>query len=325
MLAQPNTATRPTAGAFVLIPRVAEGRNIIYELEYDGHAGDAQRRLVLEKCQLDESAVVFQSEDIGRFGQETAVWGWGSYTAVYLGVAGAAYEELLAVVKGRQPPGYAQPLAYHPDIRRQVAILSAQLESARMIMYRAAWLHDSEGPTEEASAALFRAKYVVGEAAAAITRTALTLAGAHGIFKGNRLELLFRDGAPAGAPRRPRTRPPWTLGIRELGLDPADVLPPIQPRHQELADHAREASIAGIATLTGAARRPAASSLELSGRIYVGPQRLSSSARSPTVRPHAAECVRPSKTYGTLAADKANVHLYPTSYGAHPTWKYRLA
>jgi alkylation response protein AidB-like acyl-CoA dehydrogenase len=232
VLARPETATRPTAGAFVLIPRVAEGRSIIQNWNTMGMRATRSDSLMLEKCRLHESAVVFQSEDIGQFRQETAVWGWGSYTAVYLGVAGAAYEELLAVVKGRQPPGYAQPLAYHPDVRRQVAMLSAELEAARMLMYRAAWLYDSEGPTAEASAALFRAKYVVGEATASITRTALTLGGAHGIFKGSRLELLFRDGALAALHTPPSDFCLWTLGIHELGLDPADVLPPIKPLAQ---------------------------------------------------------------------------------------------
>jgi alkylation response protein AidB-like acyl-CoA dehydrogenase len=184
---------------------------------------------VLDTCRLDESAVVFESEDIRPFRQATSVWGWGSYTAVYLGVAGAAYEELLKVVKGRQPPGYAQPLAYHPDVRRQVAELSAVLESARLIMYRAAWLYDTEGPTPEATAALYRAKYVVGEAAARITRTALTLSGAHGVFKGNRLELLFRDGALGALHTPPSDFCLWVLGIHELGLDSAEVMPPMKP------------------------------------------------------------------------------------------------
>jgi hypothetical protein len=36
---------------------------------------------------------------------------------------------------------------------------------------------------------------MVGEAVSTITRTALTLGGAHGIFKTSRLEQLFRDRA----------------------------------------------------------------------------------------------------------------------------------
>ena len=51
----------------------------------------------------------------------------GSYTPVYLGVAQAAFDELRRVVHARQPEGYAQPLAYHPDVRRHVAEMSDDL------------------------------------------------------------------------------------------------------------------------------------------------------------------------------------------------------
>ena len=129
----------------------------------------------------------------------------------------------------RQPQGYAQPLAWHPDVRRHIAELSAELEAARLITYRSAWLSDTQGPTPETTAALYRAKYMVGEAVTRITRVALTLGGAHGIFKGSRLEQLFRDGAMAPI------QPPsadfclWHMAMFELGLDPSDALPPMRP------------------------------------------------------------------------------------------------
>jgi alkylation response protein AidB-like acyl-CoA dehydrogenase len=136
---------------------------------------------------------------------------------------------VIQVLKARQPQGYAQSLAYHPDVRRQVAQMSVDLEAARLITYRSAWLSDTQGPTAETTAALYRAKYMVGEAVTRITRTALTLGGAHGIFKGSRLEQLFRDGALA--PIQPPTADfcLWNMGMFELGLDPADVLPPLKP------------------------------------------------------------------------------------------------
>ena len=229
VLARPDTANRPTAGAFVLIPRQASGRSVIANWDVMGMRATRSDSLVLDQCRLAEDAVVFQSEDIREFRRTTSSWAWGSYTAVYLGVAGAAFAELVRVVRSRQVPGYSQPLAYHPDVRRQVAQLSAQLEAARLITYRSAWLYETEGPTAETTAALFRAKYVVGEAVAHIARVALTLSGSHGIFKGGRIEQLFRDGAlgPLHAP--PADFCLWNMGIHELGLDPAEVSPPLKP------------------------------------------------------------------------------------------------
>jgi alkylation response protein AidB-like acyl-CoA dehydrogenase len=229
VLARPDTATRPTAGAFVLIPRNAPGRSVIANWDVMGMRATRSDSLVLEDCQLAESAVVYQSDDIREFRRTTASWAWGSYTSVYLGVAGAAYAELLRVVRNRQVPGYAQPLAYHPDVRRQVAQLSAELEAARLITYRSAWLYDTEGATEETTAALFRAKYVVGQAVGHIVRVALTLSGSHGIFKGGRIEQLYRDGALGALHAPPSDFCLWNMGIHELGLDAAEVLPPLKP------------------------------------------------------------------------------------------------
>ena len=172
---------------------------------------------------------MFRSDDIRPFRLAHFNWFWGSYTAVYLGVAAAAYDELRRVVQARRPEGYAQPLAYHPDIRRHVAEMSADLEAARLLTYRAAWLSDTQGPTPETTAALYRAKYLVGEATARITRAALTLGGAHGIFKGSRLEQLFRDGALAPIQPPPADFCLYSMGLYELGLDPDDVLPPMRP------------------------------------------------------------------------------------------------
>jgi hypothetical protein len=76
---------------------------------------------------------------------------------------------------------------------------------------------------------MYRAKYMVGEAVNRITRVALTLGGAHGIFKGSRIEQLFRDGALASIQPPPADFCLWQMGLYELGLDPADIMPPLRP------------------------------------------------------------------------------------------------
>ena len=229
VLAYPDTATAPSAGMLLLVPHDAPGRRVDPNWDVLGMRATRSDSLVLDECFVPDSAVMFHADDMRPFRQAFLNWFWGSYTAVYLGVAVAAYQEMIRVVQTRQPPGAAQPLAYHPDVRRQVAQLSVDLEAARLITYRSAWLSDTQGPTAETTAALYRAKYMVGEAVTRITRTALTLGGAHGIFKGSRLEQLFRDGALAPI------QPPsadfclWNMGIYELGLDPAELLPPLKP------------------------------------------------------------------------------------------------
>jgi alkylation response protein AidB-like acyl-CoA dehydrogenase len=229
VMTYPDGATSPHAGLLLLVPPDAPGRRVNANWDTLGMRATRSDSLILEDCRVPESALLFRSDDTRRFRHDFLNWFWGSYTAVYLGVAVAAYDELRRVMHARQPHGHAQALAYHPDVRRHIAELSAGLEAARLITYRSAWLSDTQGPTAETTAALYRAKYVVGEAVSRITRVALTLGGAHGIFKGSRLEQLFRDGAIAPIQPPPADFCLWSMGLYELGLDPHDVLPPMKP------------------------------------------------------------------------------------------------
>jgi alkylation response protein AidB-like acyl-CoA dehydrogenase len=131
-------------------------------------------------------------------------------------------------VQARQPRGYAQPLAYHPDVRRQVAEMSVDLEAARWMTYYSAWLSDTQGQTPTTLAAMYRAKYMVGEAVSRVTRTALTLGGAHALFKTSPLERLFRDGAVAPMQFPPRDFCLSSIAMLELGLNPRELLPPLK-------------------------------------------------------------------------------------------------
>ena len=229
VMAYPDEATNPAAGMILMLPRDAPGRRVEANWDVLGMRATRSDALILEECHLPESAAVFRADDIGKFRHDHLNWFWGSYTPVYLGVAQAAFDELRRVVHARRPEGYSQPVAYHPDVRRQVAAIGADLEAARLVTYRSAWLSDRDGPTAETTAALYRAKYAVGEAVSRVTRTALTLAGAHGIFKSSRLEQLFRDGALAPLHPPPADFCLYNMGIYELGLDPADLLPPLKP------------------------------------------------------------------------------------------------
>ena len=106
--------------------------------------------------------------------------------------------------------------------------MSVDLEAARLLTHHAAWLSDTQGPTPATLSALYRAKYFVGEAVTRVTRTAMTLGGAHALFKTSPLERFFRDGAVAPVQFPPRDFCLSTLGMFELGLDPRDVLPPLK-------------------------------------------------------------------------------------------------
>jgi alkylation response protein AidB-like acyl-CoA dehydrogenase len=233
VMAYPDEATSPSAAMVLLVPRDAEGRRVAKVWDTMGMRATRSDQMTLEDCWVPDEALIVRSDDIIPFRRGGANWFWGSYTAVYLGIAAAAYNEIVNVVKGRTPPGFSQSLAYHPDVRRQVAEMSVDLEAARLLTYQSAWLSDTEGPTPATVAALYRAKYFVGEAVTRITRTAMTLGGAHALFKSSPLERFFRDGAVAPVQFPPRDFALTSLGMLALELDPADVLPPMKSQRPE--------------------------------------------------------------------------------------------
>jgi alkylation response protein AidB-like acyl-CoA dehydrogenase len=228
VMAYPDEATSPTAAMLLLVPPDAPGRRVEKVWDTLGMRATRSDSLVLDDCRVPADALLVRADDILPFRRDGANWFWGSYTAVYLGIGVAAYRAITAIVRDRTPPGFTQSLAYHPDVRRQVGEMSVDLEAARLLTHHAAWLSDTQGPTPPTLSALYRAKYFVGEAVTRITRTAMTLGGAHALFKTSPLERYFRDAAVAPVQFPPRDFCLSTLGMFELGLDPRDVLPPLK-------------------------------------------------------------------------------------------------
>lgn len=228
VLVHPDEAASSAAAILVLVPREVAGRRVDQVWDTLGMRATRSDSLILEDCFVPEQAELYRVDDILPFIRNAANWLWASYTAVYLGVAAAAYDALRELVRQRVPKGYSQPLAYHADVRRRVAEMSVDLEAARLMTYHSAWLSDSQGPTQQTLAALFRAKYLVGEAVARITRTALTVGGAHALFKTTPIERLFRDGAVGAIQFPPSDFCLSSVGSLELGLDPREVMPPLK-------------------------------------------------------------------------------------------------
>ena len=147
VLAHPEEVDKPGAALLLMVPRQAPGRRVDMIWDTLGMRATRSDSLILEDCFVSEDAVLYQTDDILPFIRSGANWLWASYTAVYLGVAAAAYNAVRELVRERVPRGYTQPMAYHPDVRRRVADMSVDLEAARLLTYQSAWLSDTQGPT----------------------------------------------------------------------------------------------------------------------------------------------------------------------------------
>jgi alkylation response protein AidB-like acyl-CoA dehydrogenase len=99
----------------------------------------------------------------------------------------------------------------------------------------AAWLTTRRAGRPLSLAALYRAKYLVGEAVARLTGTALTLGGAHALFKTLPLEQLVRDGAAAPIMLPSSDACLASLGIIGLGWDAHDALRALKRQREDMA------------------------------------------------------------------------------------------
>ena len=225
----PEHVENPESVIMLIVPTDGEGVTIERVWDTLGMRATCSDNVTFKDCFVPD-AFVFDEvvvPSIGEFLQTHESMINLPYTGVYMGLGLAVLNEIKSVVSARTPKGFSQPLAYHPDIRRRIGEISATLESARWSLRHAAWVADTEGQTEAAQAAFFRAKYVVGESVVHATRSALEMGGAHGLFKGSAIERLFRDGATASIMQPSSDVCLGQISLHELGLDAEAVVSPL--------------------------------------------------------------------------------------------------
>jgi acyl-CoA dehydrogenase len=112
-----------------------------------------------------------------------------SVGAAACGMAGRALDEALAYAKTRQQFGRA--LSDHQLIQEKLADMMTELDAARLLVYRAAYLKDAgtERVTREAS----EAKLFATEAAGRIIDQSVQIHGGMGLVRGHPVERLYRD------------------------------------------------------------------------------------------------------------------------------------
>ncbi len=111
-----------------------------------------------------------------------------SVAAQGLGIARGAFEKALAYARDRRQ--FDQPIADFQAIQWMLADMATQMDAARLLTYRAAYLQEHGQPfiKESSMAKLFSA-----EAAMFVTTKALQIHGGYGYIKSFPLERYFRD------------------------------------------------------------------------------------------------------------------------------------
>ncbi len=105
-----------------------------------------------------------------------------------LGVAQAAMDEALRYCRQREQ--FGRPLIEHQAIGFRLADMNCELEAARWLTYRAAWLSERGGRCTRTSA---EAKLVASETANRVVAAAVQLHGGYGYSREYAVERLYRD------------------------------------------------------------------------------------------------------------------------------------
>jgi alkylation response protein AidB-like acyl-CoA dehydrogenase len=105
-----------------------------------------------------------------------------------LGIAQGAYELALAYSKERE--AFGKPISQHQAIAFKLADMATEIEAARLLVYRAAWLKDQGKDYSTASA---MAKVFASETAMKAAVEAVQVHGGYGYVKEYHVERLLRD------------------------------------------------------------------------------------------------------------------------------------
>ena len=105
-----------------------------------------------------------------------------------LGIASGAYELALAYSKERKT--FGKPIAEHQAIQFKLAEMATDIEAARLLCLKAAWLKDNNQPFAEESS---KAKLFASQIAMKTTIEAVQIHGGYGYVKEYHVERLMRD------------------------------------------------------------------------------------------------------------------------------------
>lgn len=123
-----------------------------------------------------------------KFAMKTLDGGRIGIAAQALGIASGAYELALAYSKERQ--SFGKPISQHQAIQFKLADMATQIEAARLLCLKAAFLKDTHQPYATAAA---MAKLFASETAMQVTTEAVQVHGGYGYVKEYHVERLMRD------------------------------------------------------------------------------------------------------------------------------------
>ena len=171
-----------------IVPTHSHGFSVVANYEKLGlHASNTTELFLEDVVVPDENVLGKEGEGFKQF-LVTLDGGRIGIAAMALGIAQGAYEKALAYAKQRKQ--FGQTLSKFQGIQFKLADMVVQIENARNMVYRAAWLKD-QGRKFTKEAAI--AKLYASEMAMRVCDQSIQIHGGNGYMRDYQVERFFRD------------------------------------------------------------------------------------------------------------------------------------
>lgn len=188
VMAQTNPALKHKGINALIVEKGMEGFTIGPKENKLGIRGSDTHSLMFTDVKVPKANRIGDDGFGFTFAMKTLDGGRIGIAAQALGIASGAYELALAYSKERQ--AFGKPISNHQAIQFKLADMATEIEAARLLCLRAAWLKDQGLPYAQASS---MAKLFASEVAMKTTVEAVQIHGGYGYVKEFHVERLMRD------------------------------------------------------------------------------------------------------------------------------------
>lgn len=152
-----------------------------------GHRAADTSELIFENCEVPEENLLVGEGGFGS-AMETLLGARITHAAKSVGLAQAALDYALQYSKERE--AFGRLISKFQEISSKLATMAVKIETARLLVYKAAWLYSNEKPAlKEAS----MAKLYAAEVVQWVTTEAIQVLGGYGYSVEYKAERFFRD------------------------------------------------------------------------------------------------------------------------------------
>jgi len=153
-----------------------------------GLRGSVTSQLFFDNCRLPKENILGQPNEGFKQFMQILDGGRISIGAMALGLAQGAYDIALRYSTERQQ--FGQPISNFQAIQFMLADMATQIEAARLLVYKSAWLKDQHQPFGKIAA---MAKLFASEISEKVCRDAIQVLGGYGYVIENHVERMYRD------------------------------------------------------------------------------------------------------------------------------------